>query len=154
MGTVGKIFTGALAIGAIIFIADAIATKNAGNALKSDIDNIIFKGIKGGKAIFDIVFKHTNPTNKNLNFDYVFLDIFIGSYPVAKIREQNLGLIIKSNGVTTMPLQAEVSLFLLGLDAVQLLISGKIPDKALVTGNIKVNDYSVPFNSEYPLKMS
>jgi len=158
MGAVGKILVGAVAIGGAILIADAISTKAAGDALKTDIDNVIFKGIKGKtlldkKAVFDIVFKHTNPTNKNLNFDYVFLDVFVGSYPVAKIREQNLGYTIQKNSVTTMPLTASVSLLMLGFDVIQLLITKKLPDKVLITGNIRVNQYSVPFNSLYPLKL-
>ena len=153
MGAVGKILVGAVAIGGAILIADAISTKAAGDALKTDIDNVIFKGIKGGKALFDIVFKHTNPTNKNLNFDYVFLDVFVGSYPVAKIREQNLGYTIQKNSVTTMPLTVSVSLLMLGFDVIQLLITKKLPDKVLITGNIRVNQYSVPFNSLYPLKL-
>jgi len=153
MGAVGNILVGAVAIGGAILIADAISTKATGDALKTDIDNVIFKGIKGGKALFDIVFKHTNPTNKNLNFDYVFLDVFVGSYPVAKIREQNLGYTIQKNSVTTMPLTASVSLLMLGFDVIQLLMTNKLPDKVLITGNIRVNQYSVPFNSLYPLKL-
>ena len=153
MGAVGNILVGAVAIGGAILIADAISTKAAGDALKTDIDNVIFKGIKGGKALFDIVFKHTNPTNKNLNFDYVFLDVFVGSYPVAKIREQNLGYTIQKNSVTTMPLTASVSILKLLGNVAQLLITKDLPDKVLITGNIRVNQYSVPFNSLYPLKL-
>jgi len=153
MGAVGNILIGAVAIGGAILIADAISTKAAGDALKTDIDNVIFKGIKGGKALFDIVFKHTNPTNKNLNFDYVFLDVFVGSYPVAKIREQNLGYTIQKNSVTTMPLTASVSILKLLGNVAQLLITKDLPDKVLITGNIRVNQYSVPFNSLYPLKL-
>jgi len=153
MGAVGNILVGAVAIGGAILIADAISTKAAGDALKTDIDNVIFKGIKKGKALFDIVFKHTNPTNKNLNFDYVFLDVFVGSYPVAKIREQNLGYTIQKNSVTTMPLTASVSILKLLGNVAQLLITKDLPDKVLITGNIRVNQYSVPFNSLYPLKL-
>jgi len=42
---------------------------------------------------------------------------------------------------------------MLGFDVIQLLMTNKLPDKVLITGNIRVNQYSVPFNSLYPLKL-
>lgn len=154
MGAAGTILIGAAAVGAALLISDALATKKAGDALQSDIDNVIFKGITGGKAYFDIVFKHTNPTNRNLNFDFVFLDIYAGSYPLAKIREEKLGRVIDKRSVTSMVLTASVSLIILIANGAQMLLTGNIPDKVLVTGNIRVNEYTVPFNSEYPLTVA
>lgn len=153
MGAAGKILVGAVVVGGVILIADAVATKKAGDALKIDIDNVIFQGIRNSKAYFDIVFNYTNPTNKKLNFDYVFLDVFIGSYPVAKIREDNLGKVIPANSVAKIVLTSSTSLLQLAFNVVQFFLTKNIPDKVLITGNVRVNQYSVAYNSEYPLML-
>jgi len=151
MGAVGKILIGAVVVGGVIYTVDAMQTKKAGDQLKIDIENIVYQGIKNSKAYFDLVFNYTNPTNKKLNFDYVFLDVFIGGYPVAKIREDHLGKVIPANSVSKVLLTSSTSLLMLGFNVLQLLMTKNIPDKVLITGDIRVNNYSVPYNASYPL---
>ena len=133
-------------------IKDAIKTKQAGDKLISEIEGIVWKGIKNSNINIDLNFKHTNATNKDLKFDFIFLDIMAGESKIASIREQSLNKLVAKNGVTEHTIPLKISLLSLALPIIKIITSGKLPEKVKVTGNIKVNDYITTYNEEYPLK--
>lgn len=149
-----------LKVGAVVaaffgyqFLKDALKTKEAGDKLISEIEGISWKGIKNSKVHLDLNFKHTNPTNKDLKFDFIFLDITTaGGDKIASIREQSLNKTVTKNAVTQHTIPLQISLLSLAMPLFKIISSGKLPEKVKVTGNIKVNDYITNYNEEYPLK--
>lgn len=134
------------------FLRDALKTKEAGDKLVSEIDSIKWKGIKNSKAHLDLNFKHTNPTNKDLKFDFIFLDIMAADSKIAAIREQALNKTIAKNGVTVHTMKLEIPLLSLALPLFKALTSGKLPETVKVVGHVKVNDYITEYNEVYLLK--
>ena len=133
-------------------VKDALKTKDAGDKLISEIEGLKYNGIKNSKVHLDINFKHTNPTNKDLKFDFIFLDIMVGEHKIAEVREQALNKTVAKNAVTPHTIPLQISLFTLAMPLFKIISSGKLPEKVKVTGNIKVNDYITNYNAEYPLK--
>lgn len=139
---------------AVLFLRDALRTKAAGDKLIMDIDKVVWKGIKNFSINIDIVFKCSNPTGKKLTFNYLFLDIYLDDKAIAKIREENMNLSIPASGSSKLPVSISVPLTSLGSAALNIISTGKIPNKALIKGNLKVNDYTSEYNAEYPLTFS
>ena len=134
------------------YLVDALKTKNAGDKLVSEIEGIVYKGIKSSNVNIDLNFKHTNPTNKDLKFDYIFLDILIADKKIASIREQALNKTVAKNAVTKQTIPLKISLWSLAVPIIKIITSGKLPETVKVIGNIKVNDYITEYNQVYPLK--
>jgi len=147
-----KVGAAVAALFAFSKLRDALKTKEAGDKLISEIEGIVWKGIKNSNINIDFNFKHTNATNKDLKFDFIFLDILAGESKIASIREQSLNKLIAKNGVTQHTIPLKISLLSLALPTIKIITSGKLPEKVKVTGNIKVNDYITTYDAEYPLK--
>lgn len=133
-------------------LVDALKTKAAGDKLISEIDGVVWKGIKNSKVHLDLNFKHTNPSNKDLKFDFVLLDIMVADSKIAAIREQALNKTIAKNGVTAHTMKLEIPLLSLALPIFKVFTTGKLPETVKVVGHIKVNDYITEYNEVYPLK--
>ena len=134
------------------FLVDALKTKDAGDKLISDIESVVYKGIKSSNVEIDLNFKHTNPTNKDLKFDYMMLDIMLGEAKIASIREEALNKTVKKSGVTLQTIPLKLSLLKLALPILKIIVTGKLPETVKIVGSIKVNDYITQYNKVYPLK--
>ncbi|MCK4661345.1 MAG: hypothetical protein KAT68_00655 [Bacteroidales bacterium] len=156
MGFLSAILIGSGAIAAVSYVIKGLNTQATGDALTSKIKEVIFKGIKirnfNAYVNFDISFEHTNPTNKNLTFNYMFLDMFIGDENIAEIRKSDMNKTVYANQVTKIKMPVSVSVKDLGVSVIKVFKSGNIPDKIKIKGNIKVNDFVSEYNEEYPLK--
>lgn len=147
--------------GALYFgnkLSKAVNTSNAGDALKSDIAQVKFKGFDGKllslnvKANFDISFRHTNPTNTDLIFNYMFLDIAIDNTIIASVREENLNQKISKSGVTNHTVRVVSENLFVVIPSLIYKYYNEFPKMVKITGNIKVNNFSTDFNKEYPLQ--
>ena len=143
---------GVAALFAANYLVDAVKTKNAGDKLTSEISGVKYKGIKSGNVNIDLNFKHTNPTNKDLVFNYMFLDILVGDAKIASIREQALNKVVAKNAVTTQTIPLNISLLSMALPLLKIITTGKLPETVKITGNIKVNDFITEYNQVYPLQ--
>jgi len=147
-----KVVAAVASVLGVNYLVDALKTKNAGDKLISEIEGITYKGIKSSNVNLDLSFKHTNPTNKDLKFDYIFLDILIGESKIASIREQALNKTVAKNAVTKQTIPLKISIWSLAIPIFKILTSGKLPETVKVVGNIKVNDFVTQYNQVYPLK--
>jgi hypothetical protein len=136
----------------ISYVAKGVSTQAAGDKLKSDIDGLKWRGISNGKIKLDLIFQHANPTSTALPIDFIFLDIFISDKKFASIRQDSLNFKIPANKVINQTISIEVPLTQVGLSVGQLIIAGKIPENATVTGSIKVNGFVTEYNKIIPIK--
>ncbi len=144
------------AVGATLYFGSRFAnkiyvTQTSGNALKSDIIKIKWRGFSSGNLNIDIIFQHTNPTDNTLVFNYMFLDIFFGTQQIAQVREENINFNIPPNRVTEQSVRVKASSKKIGMQLLSLLWSGNLPKEALIKGQIKVNDFITQYNKSYPI---
>jgi hypothetical protein len=134
-------------------LVDAVKTSAAGEKLMSDIDGVKISGYTSGKMNLDITFRHSNPTNKALKFDFMFLDFFVDKEKFASVRQDSLGLIVPASKTTMQTVRVEVPLIGAGLSIFNLIMAGKKPDKIKIVGPIKVGSFITEYNSEYPVNI-
>ena len=156
MGLLTALALGTGTVALVSFFSKAAKTKTAGDSLQSVIKEVKYKGItNAGLNIFinfDVIFEHTNPTGSELIFNYIFLDIKTVDTVLAQIRDENLNKVVKPNGVTQHSIPVSTSLLNVGSSILALLKNGNTPDKIIIVGNIKVNDFVTEYNEVYPLK--
>ena len=146
----------------------AQAGSKLGFALKS-----VKPKISKGNIILTINSLFTNPTSKEILLDYIFLDLKFNGKHLGSIREEissKLNFLseadenqlrarytIKGESVSTLPIVVTIgpleALTVLGKQILEALLTGKIPKglKMEVTGNIKANGLSIPYNQIIPL---
>jgi len=132
-------------------LVDAVKTSAAGEKLMSDITAVKFVKKSFTEVELYVTFRHANPTNKLLKFDFMFLDFFIDNIKFASVREQSLNVLLRANKVSSHTIKVEVPLIGAAITAAELIMSGKVPKLIKVVGPIKVGSYVTEYNSEYPV---
>lgn len=151
MGFSKVLVWGGLVAGAL-YLTRGLKTMNVASSLLSEIKGAKFVGIKSGNILIDLVFSHTNPTNNQLNLNYMFLDLKVGENKIGEVREQNLNFLIKPNAVTSQTVRVSTSILSLGVALAKLIYSGKLPESLTVVGTLKANNFSQAFNEVIPFK--
>lgn len=144
------LIVGLLAVGGYILV-DAAKTADAGDKLISDIDGVKFLGWESGRFPIEITFRHSNPTNTDLVFSFMYLDIYVDGQKLASIRQDSMNLKVERNKTSYQRIRAEVPLVGFAWSIAYLILAGQKPTKVTIKGPIKVGSYVTEYNDEYPL---
>jgi len=133
-------------------LADALTSQAAGDKLISDIEGVKLDEVKLDRSVFTLDTVNTNPTNKDLTLNYIFLDLYVGDKKLAEIREENVGKTLKANAITKYKLKFHIKYIGLAQVLFEMIKNWSLPDKIKIKGYVKANEYKVEYDDEYPLK--
>lgn len=147
---------GSVAALALVFGDKLKSTYNklrASETLMFDVTRFVFKGIKGGKALFDMTVEVTNHSETALTVQDLILDIKLGNGLSAAKVNQVLNKTIEPRNRTTAKIRIETSLVKASTSLTQVLLaafqggsSTLFSKPVTITGTLKAEDTIIDIN--------
>gem|GEM_PF-3966102 len=157
MNILALLLAGGVAYG-IYTIIDASSVSNAGDKLISDIDGLKIKGWESGKIPIELTLRHSNPTGRNLDVEFMFLDITIDGKSFGSIRQDSSNnvnkdplFVISKNSTSYQTVRSEVPLFGAAASTALLIANGKPPKEARIKGPMKVGGFVTEYDKVVPI---